>query len=137
MTWLTCFQGEKLSAYTWNFLWLQLSFLAYSPFCWGLRKAPIVSRKAPIVSIRKNPRAHTNKIGTSSPPPQNPKYTPPLKQGILYGHGFSCRTDAFFPGVHEIGAAISGPRIADKNFTDTWIFLKVKNANSKQKNSKT
>ena len=27
-----------------------------------------------------------------------------------------------FPGVHRIGAAISGPRIADKNFTDTRIF---------------
>ena len=26
-------------------------------------------------------------------------------------------------GVHKIGAAISGPRIADKNFTDTRIFL--------------
>ena len=28
-----------------------------------------------------------------------------------------------FPGVHIIGAAISGPRIADTNFTDTGIFL--------------
>ena len=37
---------------------------------------------------------------------------------------FSCRTDAFFPGVHKIGAAIFGPRIADKHFTDTKrIFL--------------
>ena len=38
---------------------------------------------------------------------------------------FSCRMDAFFPGVHKIGAAISGPRIADTNFTDTRIFLKL------------
>ena len=30
-----------------------------------------------------------------------------------------------FPGVHKIGAAISGPRIADTNFTDTRIFLKL------------
>ena len=30
---------------------------------------------------------------------------------------------AFFPGVHKIGAAISSPRIADRNFTDTRIFL--------------
>ena len=37
--------------------------------------------------------------------------------------GFSCRKNAFFPGVHKIGAAISGPRIADTNFTDTRIFL--------------
>ena len=35
----------------------------------------------------------------------------------------SCRTDAFFPGVHKIGAGISGPRIADRNFTDARIFL--------------
>ena len=38
--------------------------------------------------------------------------------------GFSCRKNAFFPGVHKIDAPISGPRIADKNFTDTRIFLK-------------
>ena len=37
--------------------------------------------------------------------------------------GFSCRENAFFPGVHKIDAPISGPRIADKNFTDTRIFL--------------
>ena len=30
--------------------------------------------------------------------------------------GFSCRENAFFPGVHKIGAAISGPRIADRKF---------------------
>ena len=28
-----------------------------------------------------------------------------------------------FPGTHKIGAATSGPRIADKNFTDTMIFV--------------
>ena len=37
--------------------------------------------------------------------------------------GFSCRKNAFFPGVHKIDAPISGPRIADNNFTDTRIFL--------------
>ena len=31
--------------------------------------------------------------------------------------------EGIFPGVHKIGAAISGPRIADTNFTDTRIFL--------------
>ena len=40
-----------------------------------------------------------------------------------FGHRFSCRKNAFFPGVRKIGAAISGPRIADTNFTDTRIFL--------------
>ena len=37
--------------------------------------------------------------------------------------GFSCRKSASFTGVHKIDAAISGPRIADTNFTDTRIFL--------------
>ena len=60
------------------------------------------------------------KIKSALPPPP-PK--PPLKKEEFYGHGFSCRKNAFFPGVHKIGAAISGPRIADKNFTDTGIFL--------------
>ena len=31
--------------------------------------------------------------------------------------------ERIFPGVHKIGAAISGPRIADNNLTDTRIFL--------------
>ena len=74
---------------------------------------------------QKNPRAHKNKIGP--PPPQNPKYPPPpLKRGILWTGGFSCRKNAIFPRVRKIGAAISGPRIADTNFTDTRIFLIVK-----------
>ena len=29
--------------------------------------------------------------------------------------GFSCRKNAEIPGAHKIGAAISGPRIAEKN----------------------
>ena len=70
---------------------------------------------------QKNPRAHKNKIGTSPPPP-NPKYPPP-KNEEFFGHRFSCRKNAFFPGVHNIGAAFFGPRIADTNFTDTRIFL--------------
>ena len=53
------------------------------------------------------------------PPPPNP----PPKKEEFYGHRFSCRKNAFFPGVHKIGAAISGPRIADTNFTDTGTFL--------------
>ena len=70
---------------------------------------------------QKNPRAHKNKIGTSPPPPT----TPPPQKGEFYGHSFSCRKNAFFPGVHKIGAPISDPRMADTNFTtDTRIFLK-------------
>ena len=70
--------------------------------------------------FQKNPRAHKNKIGTPPPKTQN---TPPPQNEEFYGHRFSCRKNAFFPGVHKIGAAISGPRIADTNFTDTRIFL--------------
>ena len=29
---------------------------------------------------------------------------------------FSCRENATIPGAHKIGAAVSGPRIAGKNF---------------------
>ena len=71
--------------------------------------------------FQKNPRAHKNKIGTP-PPPQNPKYPPPPKRGILWTQVF-LQKERIFPGVHKIGAAISGPRIADTNFTDTRIFL--------------
>ena len=73
--------------------------------------------------FQKNPRAHKNKIGTSLPSPQ-PKM-PPLKRRILWTWRFSSRKNASFPGAHQIGAAISGPRIADTNFTDTRIFLKI------------
>ena len=38
--------------------------------------------------------------------------------------GFFLQKERIFPGVHQIGALISGPRIADTNFTDTRIFLK-------------
>ena len=70
-----------------------------------------------------NPRAHKNKIGTS-PPPQNPKYPAQNpKRGILWTWDLPAER-TLFPGVHKIGAAFSGPRIADKNFTDTRIFLK-------------
>ena len=33
--------------------------------------------------------------------------------------------ERFFLGAHKIGAAISGPRIADTNITDTRIFLNL------------
>ena len=74
---------------------------------------------------QKNPLAHKNKIGTSPPPKKKPKIPPPpLKRGILWTWLF-LQNGRIFPSVHQIGAAISGPRIADKNFTDTRIFLKV------------
>ena len=80
-----------------------------TPLFWRLEVKKIRKIRAPI------------KI-KSALPPSPPK--PPPKKGEFYGHGFSCRENAFFPGVHKIGAAISGPRITDTNFTDTRIFLK-------------
>ena len=66
--------------------------------------------------FQKNPRAHENKISTPPPPPpQNPKSPPPKRRNFT-DMGFSCRKNAFFPGVPKIGAAISGPRIADRKF---------------------
>ena len=60
------------------------------------------------------------KIKFALPPtPQTQKY-PPLKRGTWR---FSCRKNAEIPGAHKIGAAICGPRIADKNFMDARIFL--------------
>ena len=72
--------------------------------------------------FQKNPRAHKNKIGT--PPPPKPKIPPPppIKRGILWTWLF-LQNGRIFPGVHKIGAAIPAPEIADKNFTDTRIFL--------------
>ena len=98
----------------------------------------IARRKVP--SLRKIMLHHTRLIGVASahfrkipapikmksalPPPQtqNPP-PPPPKRGILWTWRFSCRKKALFPGVHKIGAAISGPRMADNNFTDMRIFL--------------
>ena len=48
------------------------------------------------------------KIKSALPPP--PPKTPP-KKGEFYGHGFSCRKNAFFPGVHKIGASIPAPEL--------------------------
>ena len=73
--------------------------------------------------VKKNPRAHRNKIGTPPTPNlKNPKY-PPLKRGILWTWRFSCREKAKIPGAHKIGAPISGPRIAGKTFYGHEMFL--------------
>ena len=86
------------------------------------KRTPVATSKMCIAlaADQKNPRAHENKIGT---PPPKPKIPPPPKRGILWTWRFSCRKNAEILGVHKIGAAISGPRIADTNFTDTRIFL--------------
>ena len=65
------------------------------------------------------------KIKSALPlPPKKPKISPPPpKTRNFTDIAFSCRKNAFFPGAHKIGAAISNPRIAGRNFTDTRIFL--------------
>ena len=73
-----------------------------------------VSAKGCTKEGQNNSRAHKNKIGTSQPPPKKPKY-PDLKRGILWAWGFSCRKNQI-PDAHKTGAAISGPKIADKEF---------------------
>ena len=88
-----------------------------------------VRTQAPHVFVQRlseKPRAHKNKIGTSPPPPK-PKIPPPPKRGILWTW-FFLQNGSIFPGAHKIGAAISGPRIADTNFTDTRVFLRILSA---------
>ena len=55
-----------------------------------------------------------------SPPPQKP----PPKKGNFTDMVFPAERTHFFRVFHKIGAPISGPRIADTNFTDTRIFMK-------------
>ena len=62
------------------------------------------------------------KIKSALPPPPPQKKT--QKRGILRTW-FFLQKERIFPGVHKIGAPISGARIADTNFTDTRIFLKI------------
>ena len=91
----------------------------------SFRGPPGAGLETRVDGFQKNPRAQKNKIGTSPPQNPKPKIPPPKKTRNFMDMVFSCRTDAFFPGVHKIGAAISGPRIADTNFTDTRIFLRL------------
>ena len=71
---------------------------------------------------QKNPRAHKNKIGT--PSPKKTQIPPPPKTRNFVDMGFLLQKERICPGVHKIDAPISGPRIADKNFTGTRVFLK-------------
>ena len=93
--------------------------------CGGAFYRPLPNR-----AMFKSPRCSTSllrkirapiKIKSALPPPPPPKKTP-QKRGILRTW-FFLQKERIFPGVHKIGAAISGPRIADTNFTDTRIFL--------------
>ena len=72
----------------------------------------------------KNPRAQKNKIGTSAPFEKKKKNTnkqktrPPPKTRNFMGMGVFQQKNQKMPGAHKIDAAVSGPRIAGRNFTD-------------------
>ena len=51
---------------------------------------------------------------------QNP---PPLKRKMFYGHGFSCRRNAFFQAPIKLGQPSSASELRTNNFTDTRTFL--------------
>ena len=76
-----------------------------------------------IRKIGKIPAPIKIKLALPPPPPQKTT-TPPLKGGILWAWGFSSRKNPKMPGAHKIGAAISGSRIAGRNFMDITLFLK-------------
>ena len=63
--------------------------------------------------LRKNPRAHKNKIGTPPPPPQKP----PPKKEEFYGHGFFQQKERiFFKASIKLAQPFSGPRIGGHEF---------------------
>ena len=49
-------------------------------------------------------------------------HPPPLKGGILWAWGFCSRKNQKIPGAHEIGTAISGPRIAGGKIADLPVL---------------
>ena len=61
-------------------------------------------------------------VKMKSPPPQKKTQIPPPKTRNFLDMEVFLQKEGKIPGVHKIGAPISGPRIADKNFTDTRIF---------------
>ena len=63
------------------------------------------------------------KIKSALPRPPQTQNTPPQKTRNFMDMEVFLQKNAEVLGAHKIGAAISGPRIADTNFTDTRIFL--------------
>ena len=82
--------------------------------CWRFKGAP--RKYQQLFQTQKNPRAHKNKIGTPPPCPPKPKIPPPPKTRNFMDMGFSCRTDAFFPGVHKIWRSHFRPQNCGQKF---------------------
>ena len=89
----------------------------YRQFCailaTNLRNAPFANAALSAIGIsdlkirnQKNPRAHKNKIGTSPPPPK-----PPPPNAEFYGHGFSCRKNAFFQVSIKLAQPFPAPEL--------------------------
>ena len=79
--------------------------------CRGLRVGPSKLRRIPAPI----------KVKSALPPPiQNNPPRPKMRNFMDIGF---LQKERIFPGAHKIGAAISGPRISDTNFTGTRIFL--------------
>ena len=66
------------------------------------------------IFFQKNPRAR--KIKSALPPPPPKPKIPRTETRNFMGMGFFPAERTHFPGAHKIGAAVSGPRIADKTF---------------------
>ena len=73
-----------------------------TPLC---RREP----QATLPQIRKILAPIKIKSALPPPPPKNPKY-PPLKEEF-YGHGFSCRTDAFFQVSIKLAQPFPAPEL--------------------------
>ena len=72
---------------------------------------------------QKNPRAHKNKIGTSTPSPSKKAQNPPSEENVMGVGGFPAERTKHSQAPIKIGAAISGPRIAGGKIMDMRIFL--------------
>ena len=59
------------------------------------------------------------------PPPPQTQNTPSPKTRNFMDMAFFLQKERIFPGVHKIGAAISGPRITDKHFYGHEDFSEI------------
>ena len=77
------------------------------------------------------------KSALTPPPPKTQNYSniPPKTRNFM-DLVFSCRTDAFFQAFVKLAQPFPAPEIADKNFTDTRIFLSFGLAKFGGKNEK-
>ena len=80
------------------------------------RFAGVALRIARATKVPNNPSAHKSKRSTSGPPPPGPKIPPPnSKPGALWAWRLSSTNRQKIPGVDNVVAAISGPKIEGKN----------------------